>query len=147
MRGNDVNYKTLLNEFLTGEGPEYSGFGADHPMTKDLMNSWIIGIASAKFLLDNVSNIKNNRPLQPLVMYDVPFGLAGIPMSGLNMTEQFVGGARVSIIPIGAQTMYIVNNTTDRYSGGYHFATSIDRVSGEVTPMGTIYQRFMWIKP
>src|SRR5690606_28549081 len=45
VRGNDVNWETLYNEFLTGEGPEYSGFGANHPMTKDLKNSWIVGIA------------------------------------------------------------------------------------------------------
>jgi hypothetical protein len=102
MRGDDVNYKTLYNEFLTGEGPEYSGFGANHPMTNDLKNSWIVGIATAKFLSINAENVKNNRPLQPLRMFDVPFGLVGAGMSGTNMTEQFIGGARISIIPTGS---------------------------------------------
>ena len=147
MRGNDVNWKTLYNEFLTGEGPEYSGFGANHPMTKDLKNSWIVGIAQAEFLKRNADNIKNNRPLQSLKMYDVPFGLVGAGMSGVGMTEQFIGGARISIIPTGSSLVYIVNNTTGAYSYNLHSTPDIPRVPGTLTPQGTIYQRFMWTTP
>ena len=89
MRGDDVNYRTLYNEFLTGEGPEYSGFGANHPMTKDLKNSWIVGIAQAEFVKRNLDNIKNNMPLQAQTMFDVLFGLVGAGMSGADMTDRW----------------------------------------------------------
>jgi hypothetical protein len=124
-----------------------SNYQNNHPMTNDLKNSWIVGIAQAEFILRNADNIKNGKPLEPLVMYNAPFGLVGAGMSGLNMTEQFIGGARVSIFPTGSYTAYVVNNTTDRYSYRLHSAENIPRQQGSLTPEGTIYQRFIWIQP
>ena len=59
-------------------------------MVEDLKKSWIVGIANAKF-------VAGGQKL--LLRYDVPFGLAGIPMSH-TLTEQIIGGARISIIPV-----------------------------------------------
>jgi len=137
MRGNDVNYKTLFEEFKTGTGPEYSGFGADHAMVADLKNSLIVTMATEKFLAGGC---------KPLKMWDVPFGLAKIPLASQSMTEQFIGGARVSIFQTSLGYVYIVNNTTDWHSFSYHMGEAIPRVPGETTQYGTIYQRFMWIQ-
>ena len=147
MRGDGVDWNTLYNEFLTGEGPEYSGFGQNHPMTLDLMNSWIVNLAQVKFDFSNTANRKAGLPLSPLIYYDVPFGLVGAAASGTTMTEQFVGGARISIIPGDGYTTYIVNNTTDRYSYLLHLGESRPRQEGVIVPMGTIYQRFTWVVP
>ncbi len=137
MRGNDVNYQTLFNEFITGTGPEYSGFGQNHPMVGDLQESLIVTVATGKFLAGDG---------KPLIRWDVPFGLASIPLATQSMTEQFIGGARVSIIPTSLGYVYIVDNTTDWNSFSYHTGKSIPRVPGETTQYGTIYQRFMWIQ-
>ena len=137
MRGDDVNYKTLFNEFETGTGPEYSGFGQNHPMTKDMQKSLIVTIAMAEFLAGGS---------KPLINFDVPFGLASIPLASQSMTEQFIGGARVSIIPTSIGTAFIINNSTGWYSASYHTANDINRSPGRTTPYGTIYQRFMWIQ-
>ena len=137
MRGDDVSYKTLFNEFTTGKGPEYSGFGENHPMTKDMQKSIIVTMAISNYVAGGK---------KPLINYDVPFGLINIPLASQSMTEQFVGGARVSIIPTPIGTAFIINNSTGWYSASYHMQNDVNRVSGQTTPYGTIYQRFMWIQ-
>lgn len=137
MRKNDVGYEMLLLEFMTGIGPEYSGFGQDHPLTKDMKESLIVKLAMVKFSAGGG---------KPLINYDVPFGLLSIPLANGSMIEQFVGGARVSIIPTSGGTAFIINNSTGWYSASYHRGKDIDRVPGKRTPYGTIYQRFMWIE-
>jgi RHS repeat-associated protein len=146
MRRDDVDHSTLFNEFWNGTGPEYSGFDANHSMTKDLKNSLIVKMATVQFLANNADNIKNNKPLQPLISYDTPFGLVGAATS-TTMTEQFIGGARISIIPYGASTLYIVNNTTGWYSLMLHSEPDIPRDPESRTPHGNIYQRFIWTNP
>ena len=136
MRGNDVDYMTLYSEFRNGTGPEYSGFGEGHPMVKDLKSSYIVALATSKFILGGS---------KPLVMYDVPFGLIGACIAG-SMTEQFIGGARISIIPTDAGNLFIVNKTTDAYSYNLHVGESIPRGLGSIIPESTIYQRFMWVQ-
>ena len=83
---------------------------------------------------------------KPLINYDVPFGLASIPLASQSMTEQFIGGARVSIIPTSIGTAFIINNSTGWYSASYHTGNDVNRSPGQTTPYGTIYQRFMWIQ-
>jgi hypothetical protein len=76
---------------------------------------------------------------------DIPFGPIGPFMAGLSLTEQFIGGARVSISPNSdGTTTIIVNNSTGAYSGSYHTTLDIPREPGKATPLGTIYQRFIW---
>lgn len=137
IRGDDVDYKTLLNEFKTGTGPEYSGFGQNHHMTKDMQRSLVVTFAMMKFVAGGG---------EPLINYDVPFGLLSIPPASQSMTEQFIGGARVSIIPTSIGTAFIVNNSTGWYSASYHMGNDIKRSPSQVTPYGTIYQRLMWIQ-
>ena len=138
MRDNSVTHETLLNEFLNGTGPTYSGFGPDHPLTIKMKNSLIVNEARLMFLKGGG---------KALTYYDAQFGLFGIPLSAYNGAAQFVGGGRVSIIPTSSGLLYIINNKTDRRSAGYHLMTSVPRASNGITPGGTIYQRFMWVEP
>ena len=147
VRNNDVNYQTLYNEFLTGTGPEYSMFKDDHPMTKELKNSYAVALATAAFYAANLDNLQNGRSLKSLTYFNVPYGPTGAVFTGLNMSGQFVGGVRISIIPTGAQLLYIVNNTTDKNSYRAHIGGSIPRQPNTLTPQGTIYQRFVWLNP
>jgi RHS repeat-associated protein len=137
MRDDFVNYETLYNEFKTGTGPEYSGFGPNHPMTLDIKDSYIVKEATLHFLANES---------KPMIRWDAGFGLVGAFNSGTNMTAQFVGGARISIIPSKAGFIYILDNTTDQHSYHAHLGGSTPR-SGGITPEGTIYQRFMWVVP
>jgi RHS repeat-associated protein len=135
-RGYEVSPSTLLMEFLTGTGPEYSLFEDGHPMVEELKNSFIVSEAMIKMLVSGEDN---------LIGYNAPFGLVNMGIS-YTLTEQFIGGARVSIIPVqaGGYTIIVVDNTTGLYSGAYHQAQDINRVPGQTTPGGNIYQRFIW---
>jgi len=135
-RGNDVDGWTLFDEFRSGTGAEYSIFKDGHPMVEDLKKSWIVGIASAKFALGGQ---------EPLLRYDVPYGLVGVPMSH-TLTEQVIGGARISIIPVAGGRAYIVDNTMGRYSYRLHSVPDIPRSPNAITPEGSIYQRFIWFE-
>jgi RHS repeat-associated protein len=137
MRDNNVNWRTLWYEYRTGTGPTYSGFGANHPMTKDLKNSFIVQQAIARFLL--------NGGKEPLINFQARFyGPIG-PIMSETMTEQFLGSARVSIFPSQLGYIFVVTNTTDKNSLGVHIADSFPRDPNAATPYGTIYQKFMWI--
>jgi len=137
MRGNDVTWKTLWNEYRTGTGPTYSGFGPNSPMIKDLKNSFIVQQAIARFML--------NGGKEPLINFEARFyGPIG-PMMSETMTEQFLGSARVSIFPSQLGYIFVVTNTTDWHSFTYHIGDSFPRNSNSVTPFGAIYQKFMWI--
>ena len=137
MRGNDVDWNKLFREFRTGTGPTYSGFGPNSPMTKDLKNSFIVQQAIARFLL--------NGGKEPLINFQARFyGPIG-PLMSETMTEQFLGSARVSIYPSQLGYIFVVTNTTDMNSFGYHSADSFPRDPNAITPYGTIYQKFMWI--
>ena len=135
-RAYEVDGWTLFDEFKSGVGPEYSIFMEGHPVVEDLRNSWIVGIANSKYALDKQ---------EPLLKFDVPFGLVGLAMSH-TFTEQVIGGARISIIPVAGGRLYIVDNTMDRYSYHLHMDESIKRNPMEITPKGTTYHRFIWFE-
>jgi hypothetical protein len=136
IRGNDVGVGNLFFEYLTGTGPEYSMFTDGHPMVNALKDSYIVSLAKIKFTLGG-SN--------PLIQWDAPFGLVGAGLSN-SLTEQFVGGARVSIIPTAAGMLFMVDNTTGRYSFHGHSQSDIPRNPSMLTPEGNIYQRFIWLQ-
>jgi hypothetical protein len=134
LRSNDEGFGNLFFEFITGTGPEYSMFTDGHPMVNALKDSYIVSLANIKFVLGGY---------EPLIQYDVPFGIVGAGLSSSG-TEQFIGGARVSIVPTSAGILYIVDNTTGRYSFHGHSEPDIPRNPNFMTPEGNIYQRFIW---
>jgi hypothetical protein len=138
MRGNDVNWHTLYNEFLNGTGPTYSGFGPNHPMTIAMKNSYVVQQGTLHFLANGS---------QPMIRWDAGFGIPGAAFSLGNGTAEFIGGARISIIPSAAGLIYILDNTTDQNSYHAHMGDSTPRSPGGTTPEGTIYQRFIWVQP
>jgi RHS repeat-associated protein len=136
VRSNDVGVGSLFFEYLTGTGPEYSMFKDGHPMVNALKDSHIVSLAKIKFVLGGS---------KPLIQWDAPFGIVGAGLSNA-LTEQFVGGARVSIIPTSMGNLFIVDNTTGRYSFHGHSQPDIPRNSNMMTPEGNIYQRFIWLQ-
>lgn len=136
IRENKVTGTTLFSEFLDGTGPEYSAFADGHPMVEDLKKSYIMTLAKIEFVRGRY---------KPIRRYDAPFGIIGAGMSS-SMTEQVIGGARITIIPTSNGIYYQVDNTMDSYSYHAHTGESIPRAPGTVTPQGTIYQRFAWFE-
>jgi len=136
-RGEGVGWKTLLFEYKTGLGPERSVFYQDHPVVQDMINSFVVRQAKKKFE-------RGGRKAMDFV--DIEFELWDVPGAGYNMTEQFIGSARVSITPTkDGRIKYQLDNTTDRNSGSIDKGTkSIPRDSNHLTPNGTIYQRLIW---
>jgi len=138
-RDNGVNWYTLTAEFLSGNGPERSLFLDGHPMTEAIKKSTVVSQAIIRYIIGGQKPlIREHVEANPLIH---------VPLAGFNMMEQFVGSARISIIPSSAGTIFILNNTTGNYSGGYDSVDDIPRIPGEITPHGNIYQRFIWIVP
>jgi len=60
---------------------------------------------------------------------DIDFEWWNVPGAGYNMTEQFIGSARVSITPTkDGMIKYQIDNTTDRNSG------SLDKDTKSISP-------------
>lgn len=106
-------------------------------MTLDMKNSYVV--KEARRLFDEGRG-------KAMHYEDIDFEWGDVPGAGFNMSEQFVGSARVSIIPTNdGWIMYQIDNTTDRRSGSLDKSTeSVPRTPGVITPSGTIYQRFIW---
>ena len=137
VRENTVGIADLFFEFITGTGPEYSMFTEGHPMVKQLKESYLVTLAKGKFVLEGS---------KPLRRWDAPFGVVDAAMSDNNLTAQFVGGARISIIPTAAGNLFIVDNTTGRYSFEAHLKPDVPRDPNILTPEGNVYQRFIWLE-
>ena len=107
-------------------------------MVEQLKKSWIVMEARYKFLLNGS---------KPLIRWDAPFGILGAAVSSTT-TEQFVGGARVSIVPTSAGLFFEVNDTKNNNS---FFLHATDNNPGRVNGMGgafsTTYQRYIWFEP
>ncbi len=138
LRGNDVGWSELWSELKNGTGPERDLFRNDHPMVQELKNSWIVTEARMKFF-----SLGGEKPLK---RWDAPFGIPGIGFS-YSMTEQFIGGARVTIIPAGGGYYYQVDDTKNRNSLIFHLPVeNPNRVPGQTVPYGTTYQRYVWFE-
>jgi len=137
LRSDYTRMKHLLGEFLSGEGPERSLFYGSHPLTKGMMNSAIVKRAKEWYAA--------NGNGQDMVRRHFDFFATDVPFVSSDI-EQFVGSARVSIYPRDGLTLFVIDNTTGRYSGGFDSVPDIHRVPGQITPTGNIYQRFIWIE-
>ncbi|MBU0487800.1 MAG: hypothetical protein KKD31_07590, partial [Bacteroidetes bacterium] len=139
IRSKDVDWITLWKEFETGTGPERSYFGDGHPMVESMKKSWIVTLAILKFAKDGGD--------KELKRYDVPFGFVGFILAGTDMTQQFVGGARVTIKPlIGGGYYFQVDDTKDYYSFSYHQKGNVPARTTEISkPYSATYQRYVWI--
>ena len=92
-RNKETDYGDIWWEFYHGGKPENSLiYGTDHPMNKDLLESYSIYKAFSEFMQTNEKEKHKYTP---------GFGLFGLLRPGGNMTEQMVGKASVSIYPLG----------------------------------------------
>ncbi len=139
VRRENVGWENLLFEYKTGLGPERSVFYQDHPMVQAMKNSYIVRSARRTF---------EGGGGMAIDYKDVDFDWWNMPGAGYNMTEQFIGSARISISSTKeGMIKYQIDNTTDRNSGSLDKETkSIPRNANQLTPNGSIYQRFIWFE-
>lgn len=113
-------------------------FYGSHPLTKGMKNSAVVQRAK-EYYAKNYSNGGD------MVRAHFDFFATDVPFVGSDI-EQFVGSARVSIYQHEGLSVFVIDNTTGRYSGSFDTAQNIPRIPGQITPMGNIYQRFIWIE-
>ena len=91
LRENGVNWESIYDEFLTGEGPENSLITSEG-MWGEIMKSPQFKTAINKYL-DNH---------QPFVMgHKADFGISGVLKAGNNMTAQMIGKSVYSFYTVG----------------------------------------------
>ena len=142
-RSDNVNYKTIFNEWKTGTGPEYSYMEGEHPMNIKLdKDSWL-GAAHVTFIMSK--NLKDK--------YINKFGIGGLICAGLNMQIQMMGGYTASFYSLGEKTLTLVLDSKSRTSFYYHAdITNYSRKPGwpVSTGMGTretnTYQTYLFLK-
>jgi len=136
----DVTWGTLYNEWKAGKGPEFTLIeGGGAPMVHDLIGSRIEKAGYEEFMKAGGS--------RPLIQFDLKWGIMNA-MTTTNMTEQFLGGVRVSVIPVGnGMLKFVVDNTTNRTS--YYLHGNVANYSREKygnIPESTQYQRIIWYR-
>jgi hypothetical protein len=108
-------------------------------MVRDLVGSRIEKAGFEAFM--------NAGGSSPLIQKDIKWGVSNA-MTTTNMTEQFLGGVRVSVIPVGNGVLkFIVDNTTNRTS--YYLHRNVANYSREKygnIPESTQYQRIIWYR-
>jgi hypothetical protein len=93
-----------------------------------------------------VFNAKGRKPLEN---YDVQFGIPGFvaASSTFSLTQHFMGGARVSIVPVDNKLIFTVTDTKGLNSLAFHIGTDKPRVPSSTTPFGNTYQKYSWSTP
>jgi RHS repeat-associated protein len=141
---------SVLRDYLRGTGATYRVYPSWHRMTKRLMNADQVVRAKVAFYKKYATNYQNGTNLAGVKEhYKADFGIAGFVNAGLDIVEQFVGGMDIDIIvdEKGQNLLFIASNTTGRTSEYYHLASDIQRKSGEITPEGDLYQKYLWSEP
>ena len=143
---------TLLQNFITGEGPENYVFPTDGITSKKLLQSAILGAALTKFVANG------NQPLtsqysfgfrelgRNLMMNNDPFNIEG-----------FLGSGTITIIPNAKGVEVTIFNVTSLSSGAYaakvpfvspfNMPKSYVRESNKITPFGNVSQTFKLTLP
>ncbi|MFN0247497.1 MAG: hypothetical protein ACKV2T_11475 [Kofleriaceae bacterium] len=145
--------------------PEYVKFGADSPMTQQLMvDSGVVGAREAyylegfdktasKFRLDDF--VRETLELESPVQFgqtDEGQTSINIDTSDAQLTEHQVGSYTVKIAetPDG-QLLFVVFNSTGRASGSRNPFTQEslfeDRARSEPGGFGTVFQAYYWTEP
>lgn len=152
----------LFREWHEGYGPEYRLFLDNHPMTKDLQQSYGIQEARRFFYLKYkeqwmAGNSGNNVTEGNVKGYKAGFGPVDLLRAGSNLTEQFVGNFRVDIFVVenGRYLLFRVADAKTRNSFYYHIQDFLGswsppplndrkRVLSIPEPESNTYQLYMW---
>ncbi len=142
-RDKNTNYWDIFQEFRTGTGPENSLiYGKDHPMNKELMDSYqmFLGIKEFNARADGKTKSGPTRGT---------FGLLGYVRAGGNMTEQMVGKSNISIYELGDNRLVLITDSKSRSSWTlWPFdgdEVNTPRTNGSGPPQSNTNQTYMFI--
>lgn len=141
-RDETVNWRKIYNEFKLGNGPKRSLMDENHPMTREMKYSQAASVAREMFVENRGK--KGYRPFD--------FGLSEVIDSGLNMTEQMIGSAGVSIYPVGENVVIMLTDTKTPRSLFLHLPNVSSRyerddmMNGGLAPYSETKQTYIWIE-
>ncbi|MDO5617082.1 MAG: RHS repeat-associated core domain-containing protein [Cruoricaptor ignavus] len=143
-RDNDVNWKTLYNEFLDGNGPEKSLLiGKDSKAVSQMMDTMIYQDA-VEYFIRTSTNEK--------VSYAASFGVTGAIRENTNMQGQFMGKTNFSFYPVGNNVVImgfdsksVSSHSLNPFNKGEE--RNISRVNGIGGKQSTTHQTYiLWTK-
>ncbi len=140
-RKTNVNWNTIYSEWKNGTGPEKSLIsGKDHQMNTDLLDSYQVNKAYEEY----VANGEESK-----YYFEGDFGIIGLIRAGVNMTEQMVGSAGVSLYPVGNLLVITIMDsksisswTLNPFDGD---EVNIPRTNASSPPKSTTYQTYVII--
>ena len=110
LRGADVSWNTIYNEFLRGTGPERSVFEGNHPANLAIKENYLYKNALSDF--EQSGELKEAKK--------VNFYPWDVARSGNNMQVQMMGSYNVSFYKLGDKTLTLVQDSKSRTSYYYH---------------------------
>ncbi|GAB6013518.1 RHS repeat domain-containing protein [Viscerimonas tarda] len=111
IRGNDVNWKTITNEFLDGTGPSKSIFEGNHPANEAIQEHYLYQEKLSEF------NASGNSKAP----YEVNWGITDIFKTGIsNDQAQMMGSYNASFYKLGENTLNLVQDSKSKSSLYYH---------------------------
>jgi len=138
----------LVHNWEYGLGATNRIYLPKHPMTLRLRNATGVKEAKKLFYKKYLSDYKKGLSLvgANLLGYQAQFGLGGIISAGPDIVEQFVGGflLDIRVDEKGENLMFILSNTTGRYSAYCHMASDIQRSPSGLTGEGNLNQVYIW---
>lgn len=140
-RNGKTNYNDIFQEFKTGEGPEKSIiFGEKHQMNEGIIDSYQFYRAAGKMLRSKSSK----------KMVKGTFGPAGAMRAGLNMQEQMMGKANISMYELGDKILFVTLDSKSATSWSLNpFAkddsNNFPRIPGILTEEGNTYQTYIFM--
>lgn len=160
----NVNWKTLYDDWRWGAGEEYREFGPSSHLTKDMMDAPGVREARIYWYEKNLGKLSSFGPLrvskypknlEPVTNFRGSFGWSEFKEATINldMTEHFVGSFRVDIYPNPDYTItFVVSNTTSMTS----YMAYLTKPFGFEYPShprsymrfcGNMCQTFSWTEP
>lgn len=117
-RDKNVNWNTILDEWVGGYGPEKSIFEGNHPANSGIQKNYLFQKANYKF--QNSGLTKQGLTKQGLT---VDFGLTDILLTEGGdgfMQVQMMGSYNVSFYKLGDRTLALLQDSKSRTSFYYH---------------------------
>lgn len=122
IRGNDVNYSSIYNEFASGSGPARSIFEGDHPANEDIQEHYLYQKEFDKF----------NKSGEPKKGSKVEWNLLDVfKTRDNNMQAQMMGSYNANFYKLGDKTLFIGIDSKSKTSLFLHLPVkNLERISG-----------------
>ncbi|GGH19439.1 hypothetical protein GCM10011418_23880 [Sphingobacterium alkalisoli] len=111
-RGDDVNWKSIYNEWANGTGPVRSIFEGDHEANNQIQSDYLYGIAIREFNDSGLSKSRTNVDFWPIV--------DNILVGTHNTQVQMMGSYNASFYKLGNKTLSLIQDSKSGTSFYYH---------------------------